>query len=191
VFWLVLNDVSTVFGIIGGIVMFWQGIGYWINKRKYERKLQSLTEARIANHQYVINVSSHPIEHSQDNWLEGKTVLNLPFQVNEGRNIEGVQDLIDEADRLIRMIPEDVMKDIKSASEVVFAVPGMSSFTVILIAKLHALSGVFPLVTFALRDMENGGRQVWQKPVDLHHVRNTSRMSRWVNPELLPVSAEG
>ncbi|WP_430734274.1 CRISPR-associated protein Csx15 [Fodinisporobacter ferrooxydans] len=55
---------------------------------------------------------------------------------------------------------------------VTIALPGMSALAQVVIIKLHAMSGIFPLVTLPLRDKSKGGKFVWQRPVDLHHVRN-------------------
>lgn len=172
-----LSDVSS---IVAAIVMIIQGVRFLHQKRKYEKRIESLNELRNGNSDYVINMSGHAINdgsRSVENWLVGKTVIAINPNVNQGKTFQNLDDLVQEADRLISEIPVDVLERVSRASAITFALPGMSMLTTILLTKIHALQGVFPLVTVSIRDNFNG-EFVWQEPMDLQHIRTKHRGAR-------------
>ena len=176
-----LNIVVNGFTVLGGLVMFYQGYRFLLEKRAYRKKIHSLTDLRMQNDEYVINLSGHPItEHSRsvDHWLKDKKIYTIPIHVNEGQAIRNNEDIIKTADEALASIPKDIKQHIMRGAAVVFALPGMTSLAVALLVKIHGLQGVFPMYTFSLRD-EEAKEFVWQVPMDLHKLRSDERRHRF------------
>ncbi|PWI57567.1 CRISPR-associated protein Csx15 [Sulfoacidibacillus thermotolerans] len=178
---LILNIAVNGFTVLGGFVMLFQGYRFVLEKRKYRKKILSLTDLRMQNNEYVINLSGHPItEHSRsvDHWLKDKKIYTIPVHVNEGQAIRNSEDVIKAAEEALASIPKEIKQHIMRGAAVVFALPGMTSLAIALLVKIHGLQGVFPMYTFSLRD-EEAKEFVWQVPMDLHKLRSDERHHRF------------
>lgn len=183
-FGMIFGYTSDACGILGAVIMVAQGVRFMRQKQRYEQKIHSLEELRHESTNYVINMSGHPLTQdspSVGDWLKDKTIVPLHPDVNNRKTIQEIDEFVKEADRLISEIPRDLFGKIQRASAVTFALPGMSILTQILLVKLHAIQGVFPMVTISLRNPDTG-EFVWHEPIDLQHVRT----KHWGATDALP-----
>jgi|GEM_PF-2235802 len=165
----IIGYITDVFAIIGGVVMFYQGYRFLILKRKYKRRLQELNNT-VESYDYVLNMSGHPMTFSEDDWLNEYTVIDV--KLGNVHNMERIEEFVEE---LMNSLDAKVLEDIKSARSIVFAFPGMSSLTQLLIPYVHSLSGRFPIITLAVHRQEGF---IWKKPKDLHQYRTNIRLKR-------------
>lgn len=171
--WFEVKDfialLSSIFGLIGGIVMVVSGIQFFRLRRLLKKKMKELMQPK-ADAEMVINLSGHPMKLSQNDWLVGKHVIDVPVG-----NISDISSLEEEASTILSMLDKGTVKDMSYGMPIVFALPGMSSLTQLLVPKLHAIIGKFPIVTYAMTTSDGW---VWQEPIDLQIVRTNTRLAR-------------
>ncbi len=171
---------SDLFSIVAGVWMLIQGWMFILEKHDYDRRKKSLQALRLQNDRYILNFSGHPMTENSacvDEWLQGRTVFTVSPNVNQGMKIDSKKDYVREVERMIDAIPNEVRSHLSRGAAVVVALPGMSTLAQILLVRLHALQGVFPMVTFAIRD-EQQNQFVWQTPFDLQMMRSEYRHQR-------------
>jgi hypothetical protein len=168
--------IGFVIGVISSFLANILYASYRRNKAKKEaeKRLQELKNEFVTpGSKIIVNLSGHhPMELFEDNWNKDK---ESPVDINFG-NIDESK-LLDEAIRLFRLIPEDILLRIKLGEDVIFALPGLSKLAILLITIIHAYSGKFPVITTAIQSKEGKGF-IWQKPIDLYKIRKDNRLLR-------------
>ncbi|WP_226679063.1 CRISPR-associated protein Csx15 [Mesobacillus jeotgali] len=166
-----VTTITNLFALLGGITMIYQGASFLKLRRYYKRRIKELESSVSDEAVYVINMSGHPMTNSSGNWLNGKMVID----VNYG-NIHDMHNLEEEANNVMAQLSDQILNQIRHGKPVIYALPGMSILAQVLITKIHAISGSFPIITYATKDGSSGF--VWKEPMDLHIYRTNSRPER-------------
>lgn len=162
--------IASFTSIMGGIVMIVNGVTYWRKRVEYNKKITG--QVRNISPKTIINISEHPMILFEDNWHYDKKIIDIKVgkvDVNEPDK---------ESERIVDMILKDCGHQMITSMPIIYAFHGMSGLTQYLLAKIHGLSGDFPLITTAVKT-DNGW--LWKKPVDLHNIRVDQRLKRHVS----------
>jgi hypothetical protein len=165
--WHVVENISTIAGVLGAVVMLFQGARFWQQRREYRNKLKMLEYELDSD--IIINLTGHPMKQFEEDWHKGKKIIDITVGNVDLFNLDA------ESDRVVKMILNEVKHELNSGVPIIFAFPGMSVLTQYLIAKIHGLAGVFPLITTPVK---TGQGFVFTKPVDLQAIRTHKRFNR-------------